>query len=75
MQVMGDEPRLDIEEAPEMLDAVGEGPQRLGVLQIADVMRDERIIALGQAERFFSSAPQASTGRGNRRRIRIGSGT
>ena len=53
MQVVRDELRLDVEEALEMLDAIGERPQRLRVLQVADVVGHERMVTLSQAERVL----------------------
>ena len=51
VQVVRDHLRVDVEQPPEMLDALGERAQRLDVLQIPDVLGDERVVLLGQAER------------------------
>ena len=53
MQVVRDDLGVDVEQPPEMLDALGERAQRLGVLQVADVVRDEGVAPLGQAERVL----------------------
>ena len=64
VQVVRDHLRFGVEQPPEVGDPVGEGPQGLEVLQIADVVRDERPVPTARQNVFFSSAPQASTGRG-----------
>jgi hypothetical protein len=51
VQVMGHDLRGHREQAPEVRDALGEGPEGLVVLQVADVMGDERVIVRAQAER------------------------
>ena len=63
VQVVGDHLRRDVEQPAEVRDAVGEGAQRLGVLQVADVVGDERPPPRARQNVFFSSAPQPSTGR------------
>ena len=53
VQVVGHDLRVDVEQPAEVLDALGERAQRLGVLQVADVVREERVAPLGQAERVL----------------------
>ena len=53
VQVVRDHLGGDVEQPPEVLDALGERPQGLEVLQVADVLRDERTVLLGQAERVL----------------------
>ena len=53
MQVVRHDLRVDVEQPAEMLDALGEGAQGLGVLQVADVVRDEGVAVPGQAERVL----------------------
>ena len=53
VQVMRHDLRVDVEQPAEMLDALGERAQGLGVLQVPDVVRDEGMTALGQAERVL----------------------
>ena len=64
MQVVGDDLRLDREQPLEVLDPLEEGAQRLVVLEVADVVADPRRLPLATQNVFFSSAPQASSGRG-----------
>ena len=45
--------RVDVEQPAEVLDALGERAQRLGVLQVPDVVRDEGVAPPGQAERVL----------------------
>ena len=51
MQVVGHHLGRDVEQPPEVGDALGERAERLGVLQVPDVVRDERMIAPAEAER------------------------
>ena len=53
VQVVRDHLRLDAEQPAEVRDALGERAQRLGVLQVPDVVRDEGVPPLGQAERVL----------------------
>jgi hypothetical protein len=53
VQVVRDHLRLGVEQPPEMGDPLGEGPQGLEVLQVADVVRDERPVLHRQAERVL----------------------
>ena len=76
VQVVRHDLRVDVEQPAEVLDALGEGAQRLGVLQVADVVRDERVPVLGQAERVLQlGAAGQDRARERRRRRRTGSGT
>jgi hypothetical protein len=57
VQVVGDHLGLDREQASEVPDPLGEGAEGLVVLQIADVMGDEGVAALGQAEGVLELGP------------------
>ncbi len=57
MQVVGDHLGPDVEQPPEVLDPLGERAQRLGVLQVPDMVRHERVVLLGQAERVLQLGP------------------
>jgi hypothetical protein len=63
VQIVRHHLRLDVEQFGEMLDAGGERAQRLVVLQIPDVLRQERVVLLQQAECVlqFGSAGQHRT--------------
>ena len=50
---MGDHFGAHVKEAAEVLDTLGERPERLVVLQVADVVRHECAPALGEAEGVF----------------------
>jgi hypothetical protein len=54
---MGHHGRLDAEQAPEVLDALGERAQRLRVLQVPDVLGDDHLVPCGQAERVLQLGP------------------
>ena len=75
VKIVGHSLGVNIEQPAEVLDAVTEGPQCLVVLEVADMVRNERTVSLGQAESVFSSAPQASTGRANSYGTTRGCGT
>src|SRR5262249_7632514 len=53
VQVVRHDLGVDVEQPAEVLDALGEGAQRLGVLQVPDVRRDEGVAPSGQAERVL----------------------
>ena len=53
VQVVRHDLRVDVEQPAEVLDALGERAQRLGVLQVPDVVRDEGVPPPGQAERVL----------------------
>src|SRR5260370_894802 len=53
VQVVRHHLRVDVEQPAEVLDALGERAQRLGVLQVPDVVRDEGVVTPGQAERVL----------------------
>src|SRR6202042_2570488 len=53
VQVVRDHLGRDVEQPPEVLDALGKLDQGLGVLQVPDVVRNERVIHQGQAERDY----------------------
>lgn len=53
MQIVRDDGRGDVEQLPPMPDALGVGLERLVVLEVADVMRDERVVVFRQAEGVF----------------------
>ena len=53
VQVMRDQLGGDPEQPPEVPDALGERPQRLVVLQVTDVVREERPVLAAQAERVL----------------------
>ncbi len=57
VQVVGDHLGVDAEEPAVVLDALGEGPHGLVVLEIADVVADERAVVLGQTERVLQLGP------------------
>ena len=66
VQVVGHDLRVDVEQPAEVLDALGERAQGLGVLQVPDVLRDEGVAAPGQAERVLQlgAAGQHRAGEG-----------
>jgi hypothetical protein len=64
MQVMGHDLRVDVEQPAEMLDALGERAQGLGVLQVPDVVGDKGVAILGQAERVLQFGPAGQHGTG-----------
>ena len=53
VQVVRDHLGLDVEQPPEVLDALGERAQGLVVLQVPDVVGDEGVPPAGQAERVL----------------------
>src|SRR5207342_2028870 len=53
VQVVRHDLRVDVEQPAEVLDALGERAQRLGVLQVPDVLRDKGVAPPGQAERVL----------------------
>jgi hypothetical protein len=53
VQVVGHDLRLDREQALEVLDPLSERPQRLEVLEVADVVADPGALALRHAERVL----------------------
>ena len=64
-----------VEQSPEVHDALSEGAQRLGILQVADVLRDERMVPLGQAERVLQLRPAGKHRPAESEPDRSGSGT
>ena len=73
VEVVHDDLGLDGEEAPEVLDALGEGAQRLVVLEVADVVADPGARAARQAERVLQlgAAGQERARRADRQRQRL----
>jgi hypothetical protein len=75
MQVVGDHLGRYVEQPPEVLDPLGERAQRLDVLQVPMWCDTNARFSLARQNVFFSSAPQARTGRGNLACTLSGSGT
>jgi hypothetical protein len=75
MEVVGHHLGFDVEQPPEVLDALGERAERLVVLQIPDVMGTKARRPLARQNVFLSSAPQASTARRSGNGSRTGWGT
>ena len=57
MQVVRDELGRDREQPLEVRDPVGEGPQRLVVAQVADVVADPCAAVAGERERVLELRP------------------
>ena len=57
VQVVGHHLGLDAEQPAVVPDPLGEGAQRLGVLQVPDVVGQEGPVPLGQAERVLQLGP------------------
>jgi len=68
VQVVGDHLRLDREQAPEVPDPLGEGAVGLVVLEVADVVGEERVGPLGQAEGVLELGPAGQHVAGERPR-------
>src|SRR5207248_6168037 len=66
MQVVGHDPGSDVEEPGEMPDALGERGEGLVVLEVADVVGDEGVVTLGQAEGALELGAGGEHGPGER---------
>ena len=65
MQVVRDDGRGDVQQGDQVGDAVDVGLERLVVLEVADVVGDERVAAAGDAERVLQPGahPEHDLGR------------
>ena len=75
VQIVGHETRTNIEQAAEVLDAVGERAQGLEVLEVADVMGDEHPAVLADTEGVLQLGPAGEHRAGERHGSVSGSGT
>ena len=74
VQVVRHDPRVDVEQPAEVLDALGERAQGLGVLQVPDVVGDEGVTVPGQAERVLKLGAAGQHGPGEAAAYRDGFG-
>ena len=63
MQVVGNELRLDLEDRSQVLDRVDQRRAGRRVVEIADVLRHERLVAAGHAHGVLEMAAQRDDGR------------